>query len=86
MSEPINDGGPAFPHLGQNEAGMTILEGSEGMTLRDYFMAHSAVTWECALNTFRQNEGKYPSVEELAEYLADIRLTEANAMLKARKD
>ena len=38
MSQPISDGGPAFPHTTQWD-GITPAINHNGMTLRDYFAA-----------------------------------------------
>ena len=38
MSQPINDGGPAFPHTTQWD-GINSSKNHTGMTLRDYFAA-----------------------------------------------
>jgi hypothetical protein len=64
MSDPIKDGGPAFPvapvimngnnnPMGYNNwagiAGVPLTTfGQQGMSLRDYFAAHSPITWEVA--------------------------------------
>lgn len=48
MSAPINDGGPAFPHINH---GGSVLEAS-GMSLRDYF-AGQALNAIAARNTDR---------------------------------
>jgi hypothetical protein len=72
MSEPINDGGPAFPippvGTGDPRDGMTV--GSSGMSLRDYFAAH-------AINEV----GWYENMDNSAAMAYLI----ADAMLKARE-
>lgn len=40
MSEPINDGGPAFP---QNDAVINRINNHSGMTLRDWFAGQALV-------------------------------------------
>ena len=39
MSEPINDGGPAFPYHDEGQANPLQREHFQGMSLRDYFAA-----------------------------------------------
>lgn len=58
MSEPINDGGPAFPVPmairkadGQPMTAAEFFEGGNGMTLRDYFAA-KAIQGICANPAF----------------------------------
>ncbi|SOY56795.1 hypothetical protein [Cupriavidus taiwanensis] len=44
MSEQIKDGGPAFPRLqslSNRTPAYAVAESTEGMTLRDYFIAHA---------------------------------------------
>jgi hypothetical protein len=55
-----------------------------GMTLRDYFASQVDLTPYAPLELFRLIHGVDPTVEQLAECIAAIRLTEADAMLKAR--
>ena len=72
MNQPINDGGPAFPHTTQWD-GITPAINHNGMTLRDYFAA-AALTGLMA-------DGGGPSWDDDAThaYLC------ADAMLKARE-
>ena len=51
MSQPINDGGPAFPHTAQWD-GITPAINHNGMTLRDYFAAAAIneVGWHNDIN------------------------------------
>jgi hypothetical protein len=68
---------PAFPH---HEDGMSGT--SPGMSLRHYFASHVDVSVYDPINTFRNARGREPSVEELATYVAEIRMLEADALLK----
>ena len=71
-----NTGGPAFP---------SPYDDAEGMTLRDYFAAKADVSVYEPLEACRRKLGRLPTIGELAEYIAAIRHTEADAMLKARE-
>ena len=77
-------GGPAFPVT--EEALMRKLS---GMTLRDYFAAHSPITLTDAvefLDTYGgEVTGPWPP-KEVLRTLADLRIEYANAMLKARDE
>ncbi len=79
----INTGGPAFPIVGQ----WGVSE--QGMTLRDYFAAHSPITLTDAvefLDTYGgEVTGPWPP-KEVLRTLADLRIEYANAMLKARDE
>jgi hypothetical protein len=71
MNQPINDGGPAFPHTTQWD-GITPAINHNGMTLRDYFAA-AALQGNLIEPTANNDE-----VAKWAYSLAD-------AMLKARE-
>ena len=71
MNQPINDGGPAFPHTTQWD-GITPAINHNGMTLRDYF---AAVALEKAS---RGSDRNADEIAKRAFYIAD-------AMLKARE-
>ena len=71
MSQPINDGGPAFPTAFQMH--------SKGMTLRDYFAA-------AALNGLLGNIGFHVETDvesEIPNAIAKYAYEAADAMLKA---
>ena len=70
MNQPINDGGPAFPHP-EIDFEVTI-QASSGMTLRDYF---AAAALQGLMASQCQVEDPYPI------YAYKI----ADAMLKARE-
>ena len=70
---PATDG-PEYPDQGQR-----------GMTLRDYFAAHSGFTWNDAVTGFEGTYKRHGTIEEVTDYLGRIRLRIANAMLKARQ-
>jgi hypothetical protein len=75
-----NDGGPAFP--------FPVLHGSgapTGMSLRDYFAGQVDVSMYTPFNNLKEIHGRNPTVGELAEYIAGIRMIEADAMLAARE-
>lgn len=76
MSEPINDGGPAFPVPGLQDH-----EEFNGMTLRDYFAAQ-------ALLGMKMENVNLASDEQLAlacAVMAKVTYQMADAMLKARQ-
>jgi len=71
MSQPINDGGPAFPTAFQMH--------SKGMTLRDYFAA-------AALNGLLGNIGFHVETDvesDIPNAIAKYAYEAADAMLKA---
>jgi hypothetical protein len=78
-------GGPAFPTPRYERGDMYSL----GMTLRDYFAAHSPITLTDAvefLDTYGgEVTGPWPP-KEVLRTLADLRIEYANAMLKARDE
>ena len=88
MSEPIDDGGPAFPHMGKIErhnpvTGQTILSPimTGGMTLRDWFAGQ-------AMQAMLSNPANYGSNHEWRD---DATVSEqayeiADDMIKARKE
>lgn len=54
------------------------------MTLRDWFAGQCDVSAYSPCAAFELANGKNPTIDELAEYIAEIRLIEADAMLRAR--
>lgn len=84
-----NNGGPAFPvHDLQSAVPHTTEEAlamARGMSLRDYFAASVDVAVYMPYQTFKDSKGRHPTIGELAEYIASIRVIEADAMLAARE-
>ena len=77
MSQPINDGGPAFPRTGAD--GHTSPQ--SGMTLRDYFAA-------AALQGLLGNSEFHVETDvesEIPNAIAKYSYEAADAMLKARE-
>ena len=74
MSQPIDDGGPAFPTMDPNEHYRLM-----GMTLRDYFAA-------AALQGFISDTSIPASIKVDATLLSRSAFQVADAMLKARGD
>lgn len=74
MNQPINDGGPAFPHKRQIRCNGEVIDSEmePGMTLRDYF---AAAIMQGLMASQYQVEDPYPI------YAYKI----ADAMLKARE-
>ena len=84
----INNGGPAFPskkRVFRQGYETNEFEPVGGMTLRDYFAASVNVGEYFPIETFKNSYGRKPNFKELAEYIAQIRMLEADAMLKARE-
>lgn len=52
--------------------------------LRDYFAAKADVSLYTPLETFELARGRKPTITELAKYIAEIRMIEADAMLTER--
>ena len=56
----------------------------EGMTLRDYFAGQVDVSVYNPNTSYCLAKGHEPTIAELAAYIAEIRMIEADAMLKER--
>ena len=80
MSQPINDGGPAFPHTTQWD-GITPAINHNGMTLRDYFAA-AALQGNLASQSI--DVGYYDGEDSWNKAATDA-FKAADAMLKARE-
>ena len=91
MSQPIDDGGPAFPHE-------TSLGYHHGMTLRDYFAAAEkledldetcisdiavALAGPIPTGNWRTNTVEW--IKWKAKWRAEMRFIRADAMLRARE-
>jgi hypothetical protein len=75
------DGGQAFPV----PAADRVHERVPGMTLRDYFAGQVDVAAYDVLGTLRAKLGRHEiTVGEVADYIAQIRYIEADAMLAVR--
>jgi len=72
-------GGAAFPQSGY---GQWAPEG--GMTLRDYFAAKCDIEAYAPVDSLYRKNGRNPTVNELAAWIAEVRFIEADAMLAAR--
>lgn len=55
------------------------------LTLRDYYAAHVDITIYRPIEALTGRLGRGPSMKELAAYIAEIRLMEADAIMKARE-
>ena len=82
-----NDGGPAYPFGQVSEVTGQPINGyhNDGMSLRDYFAGQCDIEAYTPINTFELRYGRKPKVEELADYIAEIRYLEADAMLAQRE-
>ena len=56
----------------------------DGMTLRDWFAGQCDVAVYTPIQSLELAHGRRPTIGELAEYVAEIRHLEADAMLAAR--
>ncbi|EPS1221718.1 hypothetical protein ACVBR5_000949 [Burkholderia cenocepacia] len=56
-----------------------------GITLRDFYAAHVDVSLYRPMEALLQKLSRPPSMTELAAYIAEIRLMEADALMKARE-
>lgn len=72
-------GGWAFPV--PNDANCN---GEEGMTLLDYFAAKCDIDVYAPVDSLYRKLGRNPTVNEMADWIADVRFIEADAMLKRR--
>lgn len=85
----INDGGPAFPHPDERGLmGEGLREGSDGMSLRDWF-AGQALVGLIAKSPFFDREGENGKpITDMVQFKADMSDSAywyADAMLKARE-
>ena len=74
------NGGAAFPVAAGPGQQFT-----QGMSLRDWFAGQVDVSLYKPLATLEDKIGRRPNMEELAEYIAKIRIIEADAMLAERE-
>jgi len=74
-----DNGGQAFPQAESDYSGS-----KEGMTLLDHFASSADVRVYGPADAYHRAYAKYPNMNELAEYVADIRYIEARAMLAER--
>jgi hypothetical protein len=84
MNQPINDGGPAFPHTTQWD-GITPAINHNGMTLRDYFAAaalQAIISSALSEGTKTMYNIRKP---DFLECLSLDAYAHADAMLKARE-
>lgn len=87
MTTQRDDGGPAFPHVGEQFShdigGREIVTTADGLTMRDYFAAKAMAaiiqTWPHITDGGPRNE------EELLTLTASDAYRFADAMLKERK-
>ena len=83
----MNTGGPAFPSgLVDPSIPENALQSlHSGASLRDYFAAHANPELYKPLEILTAKLKRHPSVGELANYIANLRFIEAEAMLKKRE-
>lgn len=79
MSEE-QEGGTAFPIVHPDGKGVQYY----GMTLRDYFAAKASIEMYAPIDTIYRKLGRNPTVNELAEWIADARYIEADFMIARR--
>lgn len=90
------DGGPAFPGIQQGlvvpvelaEKAQAVKIPHNGMSLRDYFVAHSNLTLNDARDQWFALNGRYgekkPDLAELFDLLAKMRGMQADSMIAER--
>jgi hypothetical protein len=82
MVEKPNDGGPAFPLPGLSGLpNDQFIYGDHGMSLRDYFAAHSPITMRDAMKYLESRDEI--SYEQVFRTLSLMRYSYADAMLVA---
>lgn len=72
------DNPQAYPQIGGD------IYDESGMTLRDYFAGQCDIAQYGPARAFFIARGHEATMDELAEYIAEIRFIEADAMLKER--
>ena len=83
MTDGYQDGGPAFPLNAKSAHGQHRFTHT-GMTLRDWFASQADVPWNAVLDTLRLRGEPTPTAARFAEYRAELRYLEADAMLAER--
>ncbi|MES2262157.1 MAG: hypothetical protein V4724_26855 [Pseudomonadota bacterium] len=79
-------GGPAFPDPGRAQSEKQREKLTEmGMTLHDYFAAHSPIDTAIAHDTFYRQNGRNAGIQEMLTMLANLRHRYADTMLAARQ-
>ena len=82
----MKDGGPAFPMPSVPEPRVDeFTHYNEGLSVRDYFAAHSDIPWNAVIETLALVGNSEPTVEEVLTIRAGMRYREADAMMKARE-
>lgn len=86
MSKKPNDGGTAYPRpYSKDDWQDEHIYAQDCMTLRDHFAASVDVNQYTPFQTLKAENGKIPTIAEVAEYIAKVRYMEADAMLLARE-
>ena len=84
----LEHGGPAFPlHEAMSMEPGNVDEHKRlmaGMSLRDYFAAKCDIDVYAPVDSLYRELGRNPTVNEMADWIADVRFIEADAMLKRR--
>jgi hypothetical protein len=91
MSNKINDGGPAFPHLRRHISDNTYIPLAEGgMSLRDWFAGHCPLKFEDSANSYGFLSIKFLMQDDhrqaFFQFDAEARMEWADAMLAAREE
>lgn len=72
----IDPNAPAYPNARAYACGPI-----DGMTIRATMAMHVDITAYDPIGTFKGNHARYPTINELAEYIAFIRVREADALI-----
>lgn len=75
----IDTGGKAFPLEASAKR-----NAQTGMNLRDFFAAKTDISIYAPVDSLYRKFGRNPTVNELAEWIAEVRYIEADFMLAAR--
>ena len=85
-SEPLGDGGPAFPIPDSHHANGQVQYGANGMSLRDYLASKADIPWATAVELLVEQTGRKEfMITDILKARADLKYWEADAMLAARE-
>lgn len=75
-----DDGGPVYPNEVHSE-----WKKKQGKTLRDDFASKVNIPWDAAYHTLEKEFGREPTGKEIAEFRADYKYIEADAMIAEKR-
>lgn len=83
MDKNIDDGGSAFP-FNENHSNGSHYCSHGGMSLRDWFAGQADVPWNAVIDTLGLKGENTPTLYRIAQYRAELKYIEADAMIAAR--